>query len=86
MEVPLIENAHSDQPPQVLFVVRPIDCSEKSFVLHLYSQRLAKQGVVLDQTINPGVVPILRRVLRVLPPEELDDLHQESVAAYARSH
>ena len=86
MEVPLIENSHSDQPPEVLFVVRSIHRSEKPLILHLYRQCLAKQGVVLDQPIYPGVVPILRRVLRILPPEELDNLRQESVAAYARSH
>jgi len=86
MKVSLIENSHPDQPPEVLFVERPICRPEKPFVLVLHSQGLAKQGVILDQTIDPGVVPILRRVLRILPPEELDNLQQESVAAYARSH
>ena len=82
----MIENSHTDQPPEVLFVVRAIYRPEKPLVLHLYSQGLAKQGVVLDQSVHPEVVPVKSRVLLVLLPEGLDDLHQESVAAYARSH
>jgi hypothetical protein len=58
-KVPMIENSHPDQPPEVLFVERPIRHPIKPLVLLLHSQGLAKQGVVLDQTIHPEVVPVV---------------------------